>query len=77
MKYVLNKRVISVHIGNIVYKKQDKTIFDPETKKWAGLKEEIEAACEAGFLERLDEPKMKEEVKTEAKEEVKVQSRKR
>ena len=67
MKYVIAKKVISVHIGNIIYKKPNKIVFDTDKPQWKGLKEEIEASHSAGFLDLLEEPK-KAEPKKEIKE---------
>ena len=41
----------SCQIGGIVRYKRDKVIFDTEKPQWKGLKDEIHAAFEAGYLE--------------------------
>ena len=64
MKYVINPKVISVHLANKVYTKEDKEVFDTEGKKWEKHALSIVTACDAGFLVLLEEEK-KEEKKPE------------
>ena len=45
----------SCQIGGVVRKKSDKLIFDTDNPKWKGLKDEIHAAFEAGYLEMTKE----------------------
>ena len=54
MKYQFGK-CTSCQIGGIVRKKSDKIIFDTDSPKWKGLKGEIHAAFEAGYLEMTKE----------------------
>ena len=57
MKYVINPKVISVHLANKVYTKEDKEVFDTESKKWEKHAISIVTACDAGFLVPLIEEK--------------------
>lgn len=59
-KYVINKKVISVHLANKVYTKADEEVFDTEGKKWINYKKEIEKAFEEGWLELVEETKQPE-----------------
>lgn len=72
-KYVINPKVINVHISQKIWTKADKVVFDTEGK-FKKYNEEIEAAYKRGFLVLLEE---KEEVESEENtevEETKVES---
>jgi hypothetical protein len=73
MKYVINPKVISVHLANKVYTKEDKEVFDTESKKWEKHAISIVTACDAGFLVPLKEEKVEEK---ESKKEVVVEEKK-
>ena len=70
MKYVINPKVISVHLANKVYTKEDKEVFDTESKKWEKHAISIVTACDAGFLVPLDEVVEKEPEKEVVEENV-------
>lgn len=65
-KYMLSST--AVQIGGRVFRKKDKTVFDTSKPEWAGIKLEIEAACKAGYLTKIESSK-DESVSTEKKEE--------
>ena len=47
----------SCQIGGVVRRKRDNIIFDTNSEKWKGLKNEIEAACNDGYLELIQDSK--------------------
>jgi membrane protein involved in colicin uptake len=72
-------KALNVHIGGVLYKIEDKKVFD--TKKSPIFKKEIEDAAKAGFLVELKgsaeadakaKAKAKEEAEAEAEAEVKA-----
>jgi hypothetical protein len=73
MKYVINPKVISVHLANKVYTKEDKEVFDTESKKWEKHAISIITACDAGFLVPLEEKVEEKEPEKEVVEEEKVE----
>jgi len=63
MKYRISKKVISVHIGNVIHKDKN-FIFDTDGK-FKNLKSEVEAAFNSGFLEKVEGKQEKEPEKQE------------
>lgn len=71
-KYVINPKVINVHISQKIWTKKDKVVFDTEGK-FKKDKADIESAFARGFLVLLDE---KVEEEKESKEVEKVEEEK-
>jgi hypothetical protein len=75
-------KALNVHIGGVLYKIEDKKVFD--TKKSPIFKKEIEDAAKAGFLVELKgsaeadakaKAKAKEEAEAEAEAEAEVKAK--
>jgi translation initiation factor IF-2 len=71
-------KALNVHIGGVLYKIEDKKVFD--TKKSPIFKKEIEDAAKAGFLVELKgsaeaDAKAKAKAKEEAEAEAEVKAK--
>lgn len=67
-KYKYQLKATSVGINGVLYRKSDKTIFDPSDKKWQKVDNEIVAAFKNGHLEMTKESKKKYDSDVQAKE---------